>query len=443
MAGISAFTAKDIVAATGGTHTGADFSAWNLSTDSRTLQAGDIFVALDGENFRGADFLPQAEKAGAVAAIVSAPCASALPQIVVADTRVALGQLARARRHQSRATVFAITGSNGKTTTKEILAAILARAGETLYTQGNLNNDIGVPLTLLRLRDAHRHAVIEMGANHVGEIAYLVSIAEPDVAVITNVAPAHLEGFGDFAGVIAAKTEMYAASRAALAINLDTPASSDWLAQTADRQRLTFSMQDARADCHAQMLADGRFRLTAQGQSAEIRWQLVGAHNVMNALAACASALLGGIDFATICAALDGFNVANSRLTALRVGTHTVYDDTYNANPASFKAGIAVLGKPALVIAGKMAELGATSAALHAEVAAFARAQGVGEFWAVGAAANDYAPGFPGLRAFADTALAGEALRQWLDAHDNGHVLVKGSRSAAMENVLRAAGLKT
>lgn len=443
MAGISAFTATELVAATGGQHSGADFSAWNISTDSRHLQAGDIFLALDGENFRGADFLPQAEKAGAVAAIVSAPCESALPQIVVADTRVALAQIAKARRLKSRATVFAITGSNGKTTTKEILAAILARAGETLYTRGNLNNDIGVPLTLLRLRDEHRYAVIEMGANHIGEIAYLARLAAPDVAVITNVAPAHLEGFGDFSGVIAAKTEIYAASRGAVAVNLDTPAAKGWLMQTEGRKRMTFSMQDASADCYAQMLGDKRFRLCAQGQSADIEWQLVGAHNVMNALAACASALLGGIDFASVCEALAGFNVANSRLTALSVGTHTVYDDTYNANPASFKAGIAVLGKPALVIAGKMAELGATSAALHAEVAAFAREQGVAEFWAVGDAANDYAAGFPGLRAFADTALAGEALRQWLEANQGGYVLVKGSRSAAMEKVLQTAGLKT
>ena len=442
MAGISAFTAEHLVAVTGGVHIGADFSGRNISTDSRHLQAGDIFLALDGENFRGADFLPQAEKAGAVAAIVSAPCESALPQIIVKDTRLALGQIAQAVRRQSRATVFAITGSNGKTTTKEILAAILARAGKTLYTQGNLNNDIGVPLTLLRLRDEHRYAVIEMGANHVGEIDYLARLAEPDVAVITNVAPAHLEGFGNFSGVIAAKTEIYAASRGAVAVNLDTPASKDWLMQTEGRKRMTFSMQDARADCHAQMLGEKSFRLTAQGQSAEIVWQLVGAHNVMNALAACASALLGGIDFATICAALEGFNVANSRLTALRVGTHTVYDDTYNANPASFKAGIAVLGKPALVIAGKMAELGATSAALHAEVAAFASAQGVAAFWAVGEAAQHYASGFHGLRAFADAQDAGKALREWLDSHEGGYVLVKGSRSAAMEKVLQAAGLK-
>ncbi|MDO5090048.1 MAG: UDP-N-acetylmuramoyl-tripeptide--D-alanyl-D-alanine ligase [Cardiobacteriaceae bacterium] len=443
MAGISAFTARDIVDATGGTRSGADFTAWDVSTDTRSLKAGDLFVALDGEHFRGADFLAQAEAAGAVAAVVSEKSASALPQIVVADTRVALGQIARWRRRQSRATVFAMTGSNGKTTTKEILAAILARAGETLYTQGNLNNDIGVPLTLLRLRDAHRYAVIEMGANHLGEIDYLAKLALPDVAVITNVAPAHLEGFGDFAGVISAKTEIYAASEGAVAVNLDTPASDAWLALTSGRKRLTFSMQNDNADCHAAMLDAKRFRLTVQGQSAEIAWQLVGAHNVMNALAACASALLGGIDFATVCAALDGFNVANSRLTALAVGSHTVYDDTYNANPASFKAGIAVLRQPALVIAGKMAELGADSAALHTEVAAFAREQGVGEFWAVGEHADDYAAGFPGLRSFADAQSAGSALREWLAAHQGGQVLVKGSRSAAMENVLHAAGLKT
>lgn len=441
MAGISAFTAESMAALTGGTHSGADFSAWTVCTDSRRLQAGDIFLALDGEHFRGADFVVQAEQAGAVAAVVSQPCASALPQIVVADTRIALGQLARARRRASRAKVFAITGSNGKTTTKEILAAILAQAGETLYTQGNLNNDIGVPLTLLRLRDEHRYAVIEMGANHGGEIDYLARLAEPDVAVITNVAAAHLQGFGSFAGVVAAKSELFAASRAALAVNLDTPASAQWLSQSAGRSRMTFSMQDAGADVFGEVLGKRAFRLRAGGQCADIEWRLSGAHNVMNALAACSSALLGGVDFAAVCRALDGFAVANSRLTALAVGTHTVYDDTYNANPASFKAGIAVLDRPALVIAGQMAELGADSAALHKEVGAFAHAHGVAEFWAVGDCAALYAQGFPALRAFADTEAAGVALREKLGGGQGWQVLVKGSRSAAMEKVLQAAGL--
>ena len=441
MAGIKAWQAAEIAAIIGADAPQADFQALDFSSDTRSLRAGEVYVGLNGEHFRGRDFVPQARERGAVAAIVDSRHEDSLPQLVVADSKKALGLLGQARRRLSRARIFAITGSNGKTTTKEILAAILAHAGETLYTQGNLNNDIGVPLTLLRLRDEHQYAVIEMGANHGGEIAYLAGLAEPDVAVVTNVAPAHLEGFGSLQGVIAAKGELYTHSRGAVAINLDTPAAQEWLALTQGRERLTFSMQDEGAEVFAHVLADGLFVLRVGAESTEIRWQLAGAHNVMNALAACAAARLGSIAFSVMVAALQNFAIHNSRLSAMTVDNHTVYDDTYNANPASFKAGIAVLGKPALVIAGNMAELGADSAALHAEVAAFARAQGIADFWAVGECAQWYRAGFPELRAFADTQAAGLALREYLQGADKAQVLVKGSRSAAMEGVLRTAGI--
>lgn len=441
MAGIKAWSGEAIAAIIGADAPKTDFQAMDFSTDTRHLQAGDVFVALNGEQFRGVNFLPAAREKGAVAAIVQEDSADTLVQLRVADTRAALGLLGQARRRLSTAKVFALTGSNGKTTTKEMLAAILSRAGETLYTQGNLNNDIGVPLTLLRLRDEHRYAVIEMGANHLREIDYLTRLVEPDVAVITNVAAAHLQGFGSLDGVIAAKSELFAASRAALAVNLDTTASSQWMAQTQGRTRLTFSMQDDRADVFARVSDKQRFHLRVLDREAEIVWQLSGVHNVMNALAACASAALGGVDFSAMVTALEGFSLKNSRLSAISVGSHLVYDDTYNANPASFKAGIAVLDKPALVIAGNMAELGAQSEALHAEVGAFAHAHGVAEFWAVGACAAHYAKGFPGLRAFSATETAGYALREKLAQAEGWQVLVKGSRSAAMENVLRAAGI--
>lgn len=441
MAGIRVWSGEEIAAIIGADAPQAAFQALDFSTDTRTLRQGDVFVALDGGNFRGVDFLPAARERGAVAAIVQAGSGDALPQLRVKDTRVALGLLGQARRRLSRAKVFAVTGSTGKTSSKEMLAAILARAGETLYTQGNLNNDIGVPLTLLRLRDSHEYAVIEMGANHGGEIAYLAGLAEPDVALITNVASAHLQGFGSLDGVIAAKSELFQSGGAALAVNLDTPASAQWLAMSAARRRLTFSMHDQGADVFGEVLDKHTFRLRVCGQEAEIRWQLSGAHNVMNALGACAAAALGGADFAVMAEALDGFALRNSRLSAIRVGSHVVYDDTYNANPASFQAGIAVLDRPALVIAGGMAELGRDSAALHAEVGAFAHRHGVAEFWAVGACAAHYARGFPGLRAFAGAETAGIALRAKLEAEEGWQVLVKGSRSAAMEKVLLAAGI--
>lgn len=439
MAGISAWTAAEIAAIIGADAPDADFCALDFSTDTRSLRPGEVFVALDGENFRGVDFLPAAYGKGAVAAIAQAAADADFPLLRVRDSRAALGLLGQARRRLARAGVFALTGSNGKTTTKEMLAAILARRGEVLYTRGNLNNDIGVPLTLLRLRDSHEFAVIEMGANHGGEIASLTALAEPDVAVITNVADAHLQGFGSLDGVIAAKSELFAYSRAACAVNLDTPASPRWLAMTQGRARLTFSMQDGSADVFAKMLDKQAFRLRVGSREADIAWQLAGVHNVMNALAACASAALGGTDFSAMVDALQGFSLQNGRLSAIAIGSHKVYDDTYNANPASFKAGIAVLEQPALVIAGAMAELGAQSDDLHKNVAAFAYEHGVREFWAVGACAAQYAQGFPGLRAFSSHETAGAALREKLERESGWQVLVKGSRSAAMEKVLRAA----
>ena len=220
-------TAAEIAALCDGVHHGADFQALDVSTDSRRLQAGELFIALRGPNFRGEDFLAAAKGQGAVAAIVAEYRPDAdLPQIVVADTLAALQALARDRRERSQAQFFAITGSNGKTSTKEMLQRLLQTRGQTLATIGNLNNDIGVPLTLLRLTDEDRYAVIEMGANHPGEIAQLTTLARPDVALITNVAPAHLAGFGTLEGVIAAKSEIYAHSDGAIVLNLDLPAAA-------------------------------------------------------------------------------------------------------------------------------------------------------------------------------------------------------------------------
>jgi len=265
-------TAAEIAALCDGVHHGADFTALDVSTDSRRLQAGELFIALRGPNFRGEDFLAAAKGQGAVAAIVAEYQPDAdLPQIVVADTLAALQALARDRRERSQAQFFAITGSNGKTSTKEILQRLLQTRGQTLATLGNLNNDIGVPLTLLRLRDEDRYAVIEMGANHPGEIAALVALARPDVALITNVAPAHLAGFGTLEGVIAAKSEIYAHSDGAIVLNLDLPAAARWQDQFHDRPQYTFSL-NIDADVTAHDLA------AVHGQG--------GAHQVLPELAA-------------------------------------------------------------------------------------------------------------------------------------------------------------
>ena len=437
-------TAAEIAALCDGVHHGADFTARDVSTDSRNLRAGELFIALRGPNFRGEDFLPAAKAQGAVAAIVAEYQPDVdLPQIVVADTLAALQALARDRRERSQAQFFAITGSNGKTSTKEMLQRLLQTRGQTLATLGNLNNDIGVPLTLLRLRDEDRYAVIEMGANHPGEIASLAALARPDVALITNVAPAHLAGFGSLEGVIAAKSEIYAYSDGAIVLNLDLPAAARWQDQFRDRPQYTFSLNlDADVTAH-DLAADGsRFVLHVDGADYPVEWQLVGRHNVMNALAACTAARLAGVTGAQMQATLNGLALHQSRLAAIRVGAHTLYDDTYNANPASFKAALDVLADAprALVIAGAMGELGAEEIALHHEVAAYAATRGIHEFWSVG---DGLAQEYGADRHFPDTASAGAALAAYLADAPATVVLVKGSRSARMEGVLAAAGLTT
>ncbi len=439
-------TAAEIATLCAGTQRGADFSALKISTDSRNLQAGELFVALRGENFRGEDFLSAAKERGAVAAIVAEYRPEVeLPQIVVADTRAALQALARDRRARSQAQFFAITGSNGKTSTKEMLQRLLQTRGQTLATIGNLNNDIGVPLTLLRLTDEDRYAVIEMGANHPGEIAQLTTLARPDVALITNVAPAHLAGFGSLEGVIAAKSEIYAYSDGAIILNLDNPAAARWQDQFRDRAQYTYSLNiDADITAH-DLAADGsRFVLRVDGADYPVAWQLVGRHNIANALAACTAARLAGVSGAQMQATLNGLALHQSRLAAIRVGAHTIYDDTYNANPASFKAAIDVLAAAprALIIAGAMGELGAEEAALHRDVAAYAAACGIDNFWAVGTGlAEQYLAAFPAARPFLNTAAAGQALAAHLADAPATVVLVKGSRSARMEGVLAAAGI--
>ena len=460
--------AARIAALCGGKHYGADFCALTVSTDSRKLPPGALFVALKGKNFDGADYLEAAKARGAVAAIVEARRDTGLPQIVVKDSLAALTALARDRRERSHATFIAITGSNGKTTSKEILQRLLQQQGQTLATQGNLNNAIGVPLTLLRLTDEDRYAVIEIGANHPGEIAPLTTLVRPDIAVITNTSVAHLAGFGSLEGVISAKSEIYAASNGALVINLNAPAGKRWRDEYQHRPQKRFALDAQRgADLYASDISDdGRhFTLHIDNAAYPVAWQLVGRHNIANALAAAAAATLAGISGAHIQAALHGLVLHQSRLAAYRVGPHTIYDDTYNANPASFKAGIDVIASAphSLVIAGAMGELGERAAALHREVAAYAAEKAIGAFWAVGdGLAREYPATYTAARQgdgdwgdddaisddsnarhYPDTAAAGLALKQLLanPATPPTTVLVKGSRAAKMEGVLDAAAI--
>lgn len=421
---------------------GEDVMLDGVSTDSRTLQAGQLFVALHGPNFDGHDYLVEAKAKGAAACMVEKPVANC-PALIVKDTRLALGRLARAWRRNFAMPLVAVTGSNGKTTVKEMLASIFAQQGEVLATRGNLNNDIGVPLTLFGLAENHSGAVIEMGANHAGEIAYLTSLAEPNVAVITNAAPAHLEGFGTLQGVAKAKGEIFQGLKqdGTAIINADDDYAEFWQTLTKEKNVLTFGLQNP-ADISAHWQAGERgsqIQVTSPAGKIKLQLALLGEHNVMNALAAIAAALAAGIKPTTIKAGLEAMQPVPGRLQ-LKAGLHgsRLIDDTYNANPASLAAAIEVLagfsGKHILVL-GDMGELGEDTKALHAEAGRFAKLHGVDRLYGVGPMAA------AAVEAFGNQAqLCGsheavkEALAQELGADTT--VLVKGSRLSQMERVV-------
>ena len=315
---------SDVAAATGGRLAGADAAIAGVSTDSRTIEPGMLFVALAGERFDGNEFVAAAAQRGAAGAVVSKATAAALSQVVVGDTQAALTALAAAWRTASSALVLGVGGSNGKTTTKEMLAAILAGAGPTLATRGNLNNHIGVPLTLLRLEPAHRYAVIEMGANHAGEIAALAALAKPSIALVTNAGDEHLEGFGDLDGVARAEGEMYEAlgPGSTAVINADDPFCDTWVAMAPRGARILRFGIDAPADVRAQAIT-GRiesgafatvFTLSIGETDARVRLPLAGRHNVLNALGAAAAAHAAGVAMPVIVAGLERMRPVSGRL---------------------------------------------------------------------------------------------------------------------------------
>ncbi len=437
----------------GAEHTGGDAVIHGISTDSRTLKPGDLFVALTGPHFDGHDFLAHALGRGAAACLVERTIDEDLPALRVADSRIALGQLAAAWRARFTIPVVAVTGSNGKTTVKEMLAAILGQVGETLATQGNLNNDIGVPLTLFHLRRSHRYAVLELGANHHGEIAYLTQLVHPDVALITNAGDAHLEGFGSRRGIAEAKGEIYGGlgSDGTAVINADDDYAGFWQDLAAGHRVLRFGL-DAPADVRAEWAPTAqasRLHLYTPAGETELLLPLPGRHNVMNALAATAAALAIGCPLAAIAAGLSGLKPVPGRLV-LREGPaqSRLIDDTYNANPRSLNAALDVLanypGEHWLVL-GDMGELGAEAAALHAQVAGQARAAGVSRLFCLGELAAQACRGFgEGGTCFDGQEALIAALRAALEAGPQGGVsiLIKGSRRMRLENVVTALTVK-
>lgn len=443
-----AMNLREIAAALGLPGEAPDIRFEGVSTDTRTLRPGDLFVALTGERFDGHAFLEQARERGAVAALVSRATASHLPQLEVENTLGALAALARLNRSHFGGIVVGLTGSTGKTSTKEMIAAIFRARGAVMATQGNLNNEIGVPLTLLRLEPGVRFAVIEMGAGRRGDIRYLADIARADIALVTNVMPAHLEGFGSIEGVAETKGEIYGClpSGGTAVLNIDEPFASSWLEAIGSRPLVRASATGrAEAEVHASEVVcdDGgsEFVLRILGEPTAIRLALPGLHQVSNAVNAAAVAVAAGLDAAAIRDGLESLRPLPGRMERLRgAGGCELINDTYNANPGSVRAAIDALARFAgsrVLVMGNMAELGEASAQLHFEVGAYARERGIDRLLAIGAFAEALARGF-GVEAqvFGSQAALIERCREF----DGPGVvmLVKGSRSAAMERVVQA-----
>ncbi len=432
--------------AMGGAFEGADLPYEGVCTDTRSLSAGDLFVALKGPNFDGADYLDAAARLGAAAAVVTRRKDTDLPQIVVADTYEALGRLGSAWRDAFELEVVGLTGSNGKTTLKELISGILSRVGSTLATEGNFNNHIGVPLMLSRIRPEHRFAVIEMGANHAGEIAYLTSLVKPNIVALTNAGPAHLEGFGSIKGVSRAKGEILSGSpRPRVAVlNADDQYFDYWCGLASDIEVLSFGLNPAAKVTarRIELAADGSdFELVTPGGTVDVRLGLTGEHNVRNACAAAAVALGLGVDVEDIAAGLGSVDAVGGRLAAVegRNGLR-LFDDSYNANPSSVVAAAAFLASlegPHCFVLGDMGELGADEAEIHARCGRDIRAAGVDTLYTLGELSRHAASGFgSGAQSFDTLDALVAALDERLIA--GTAVLVKGSRFMAMERVVAA-----
>lgn len=439
-----------------GHRAGADATFSSVSIDTRSLQPGDLFIAIAGENFDAHEFIGTAASHGAVAAIVEREVNTRLPTILVEDTRIALGVLAKEWRKQCGMPVVGVTGSNGKTTVKELIATILGVSGPVLYTQGNLNNDLGVPLTLLRLDKTKQYAVVEMGANHHREIAYTSGLAEPDVAVITNAGSAHLEGFGSVEGVAEAKGELVESlgENGIAVLNVDDRFFDFWTKLAGNHRVIGFGL-DPKADVYASDIKmtctpegfENRFTMNYQGVETPINLHLAGQHNVCNAMAAASAVLALGIGVEQIKEGLEKAEPVRGRMRPLAGRNESLLiDDTYNANPSSFDAAIDVISQlegELCVVLGGLAELGDSSVELHKEVGRYARKNGISRLLATGPDAD------MAVHAFGEGALFFENQQDLIEAskailNSNMIVLVKGSRSQRMERVveaLRADGL--
>ena len=438
---------------------GGDVTFSAVSTDSRAISAGELFVALQGENFDGNQFAAKAVSHGACGIVVDQFQSDLnVPQLQVKDTEKALGWLGYLNRKQSQAVVVALTGSQGKTSVKEMTQRILSEEFSTHYTKGNLNNKVGAPLSLLAMQKHHERAVIELGANSAGEIAWTAMLTDPDVVLINNASETHLEGFGSLLGVIEAKGEIIdsAESTKVVVLNADDPSVEVWKTRAGQRKVVLFSIDESKADSVdylATQLAcsSGECRFVLQGPDGlelSCVLPLPGHHNVANAVAAASLALSAGASARSVQSGLSKMQAVMGRLDFMPgVGGSTLIDDSYNASPNSFKAAIDVLvssakekAQQSVLIMGDMAEMGNEADSAHRSVGEYAKAAGVVEIWATGELSKHAVDHFGSDGQWFDNqeALIGFA-RNSLDTQKVA--LVKGSRSAAMDTVV--AALKT
>jgi len=429
---------------------GADETVSGVSIDTRAISSGDLYIAISGENFDGHDFISQAEEGGAIALVVTRKVVTKLPQIIVKNTRIALAELAGAVREKAQVKVCAITGSNGKTTVKEMIAAILAVKYQVLFTPGNFNNDIGVPLTLLHLNEQHQFAVVEMGANHIGEIAYSCHYAKPDVAVITNVGAAHIEGFGSIEGVAQTKAEIIQSlSDSGVAVlNADDAFFAQWLTIAGQRKVISFAIEksaDVRAENMTTQLSGLQFitgfKLVVGDSRIQINLALAGEHNVLNALAASAACLALGVQLKQIQLGLQQVKPVNGRLQLFESAAGVkIINDSYNANPASLAVALEVLKNCAgelWLALGAFGELGAESAQRHIAMAEQIKKAGVKRLFVVGSMAENT------VQAFGEGAVYYPRQEDLIAAlkkaiRKDVVLLVKGSRAQKMEAVVNA-----
>lgn len=435
-------TLKQLAAWAQGNAIGVDATITGITIDSRAVKPGDVFVAIRGDNFDGHDFLATAKEKGAVAAVVAQPQTVFSEAITVADTRLALGHIAAGWGQHCAAQHIAITGNSGKTTVKEMLAHLFSHA-QCLATAGNFNNEIGVPLTLLRLEQQHAYGIFELGANHAGEIAWTASLVQPQVGVITNVTGAHLEGFGSLQGIANAKAELVPQVRNLLVLNKEGGFYGQFAsaAKAANVPVCSVSVEGV-AEFVAQEIEcsnDGvAFLCQHQEGSFAMRVPLPGAHQVANALQAIAVARYYGLSWAHIQTQLATLPSVPGRLQRKPLAAGVVLDDTYNANPGSVAAAMRYLATqpaPRMLVFGGMGELGAASKAEHQRIGELAQALGLDALVTVGELAQPTAQAF-GPSAVVCTAHAEALPHAQHILQQGGSVLVKGSRSANMETVV-------